>query len=193
MKKNIILIAWMLICFSTRPLWSQDRFAVELRVGASFPTQELGDASLSTGFGFEGILSYRFLQHLGAYGGWGWNHFAADESFAGTDMDFEETGYLLGLVFNHPIGEKNLGFFIHAGGIYNHIEVENDSGDIIADSGHGMGWQAGCGLDISLGSNWQLRPGVKFQALSRELQIGELTTPVNLTYFFAGVGIAKIF
>lgn len=193
MKKNLILIIVSMICFSTQLLLAQDRFAVELRVGASFATQELGDADLSTGFGFEGIFDYKFSPYLGAYAGWGWNQFSADQSFAGTDIDFEETGYLLGLQFTHAIADSALYVYVRAGGIYNHIEVENDDGDNISDSGHGPGWQVGAGLDIPLGSNWHLKPGVKFQALSREIEIGEETTPVNLTYFTVGVGIAKKF
>lgn len=193
MKKNLILIIGLIIWFTTQTLLAQNRFAVELRVGASFATQELSDADLSTGFGFEGIFDYKFSPYLGAYTGWGWNHFSADESFAETNIDFEETGYLLGLQFTHAIADSALYIYVRAGGIYNHIELENDNGDLVADSGHGPGWQAAAGLIVPLGSKWQLKPGVKFQALSREIEIGEETTPVNLTYFSAGVGIARIF
>ena len=102
---------------------AQGKFSFELRGGVSVATQDLGDADLNTGFGFEGILDYRFMPHLGAYVGWGWNRFSAEKSFAGQDVDFEETGYPFGLQFNHPIGSSSLAYYIRGGGIYNHIET----------------------------------------------------------------------
>jgi hypothetical protein len=173
-------------------LLGQHKIGVELRVGPDFATTELGDADLKTGFGFEGLLDYQFTPHLGVYAGWGWNRFAADRSFAGDNMDFEETGYLFGLQFA-TTGTSALGLYVRTGGILNHIEVENSDGDIIADSKHGLGFRMEAGLDIGLGSNWYLRPGVKYQALSRDITVETVTTAVNLNYFNVGLGIAKWF
>ncbi|MGB5436736.1 MAG: opacity protein, partial [Maribacter sp.] len=72
-------------------------------------------------------------------------------------------------------------------------EVENSEGDITADSGHGIGWELGAGLNVDLGSNWHLRPQVGYRVLSRDIEIGTTTTDVNLNYIAAGVGIAKVF
>lgn len=79
------------------------------------------------------------------------------------------------------------------GGIYNHIEVENDAGDITADSGHGLGWELGAGIQVNLGNNWKLRPQMGYRVLSREIEIGVNTTDVDLNYFSFGIGIAKSF
>ncbi|MDX1942455.1 MAG: outer membrane beta-barrel protein [Saprospiraceae bacterium] len=190
MKNFIAFTLPLLIVAVTHPMWAQEKFGFELRSGASFAVQELGDADLNTGLGFEGIFDYRFTPHLGAYVGWGWNHFAAEQSFAGTDIDFEETGYMFGLEFNHPIGASSLAYYIRGGGIYNHIETENKDGDITADSGHGIGWQVGAGVDIALGSKWHIKPGVKYQSLSRELKVESVTTDVDLKYASVGLGIA---
>jgi opacity protein-like surface antigen len=175
---------------------AQDKWSVELRPNVNFPTKDLGNANLKTGFGFESAVGYRFMEHLGAYLGWGWNKFASDTpSFPGTgNTDFEMTGYTFGLQFIHPFGTSdNLSYLVRAGGIYNHIEVENDAGDITADSGHGLGWEIGAGLQIDLGSNWNLRPQLGYRALSRDIEIGNTTTDVDLNYVALGVGIAKIF
>lgn len=186
-------MAFLLVLFAFQTLSAQDRFSVELRGGASFATEKLGDTDLAIGFGFEGILAYRFMSHLGVYAGWGWNKFASDNSFAGTEVDFEETGYMFGFQFSHPIGKSPVAYYVRGGGIYNHIEVENNNGDIIADSEHGIGWQLGAGVDISLGSNWHLIPGVKYQALSRDIKLETTTTAVDLNYISASIGIAKKF
>jgi opacity protein-like surface antigen len=100
---------------------AQNRISATLRPGINFPTNDLGNANIKTGYGIEGTVAYRFMPHLSIYAGWGWNHFAADKSFAGQDMDFEETGYRLGLHFIHPIESSTLSYLLGAGVIYNHI------------------------------------------------------------------------
>ena len=103
-----VLAMGILLLVNIQVMSAQSRWSVELRGGADFATQDLGDASLKTGFGFEGTAAYRFMPHLSGYAGWGWNQFSADRSFAGTDMQFEETGYTFGLRFLHPIGASKL-------------------------------------------------------------------------------------
>src|SRR5680860_214883 len=171
---------------------AQDKWPAEIRPNINIATQDLADAELKTGFGFEAVIGYRFMPHLGAYVGWGWNQFKSDNnSFAGNDVDFEETGYTFGLQFIHPINNSTLSYLIRAGGVYNHIETENSAGDITADSGHGLGWELGVGLNVDLGSNWNLRPQVGYRALSRDIEIGNTTTDVDLNYVAIGVGISK--
>lgn len=192
--KIYVLITLSLIAFND--LSAQDKWSVELRPGVNFATKDLGDADLKTGLGAEFAVGYRFMEHLGVYVGWGWNQFKSDNtSFAGTgDTDFEETGYTFGFQFIHPIGtSSNLSYLARLGGIYNHIEVENEAGNITADSGHGLGWEIGAGLQIELGSNWNLRPQLGYRALSRNLEIGNISRDVDLNYVSFGVGVAKIF
>ncbi|OFX82818.1 MAG: hypothetical protein A2W99_14240 [Bacteroidetes bacterium GWF2_33_16] len=194
--KTKVLFTIALIASLTLSSFAQEnekRFGFELSGGASFATRKLDNANLNTGFGFEGIFHYRFMPHAGVYGGWGWNRFGADKSFAGTDVCFEETGYVLGLQFKHPIGTTPLSYYLRAGGLYNHIEIENEDGDINGDSGHGFGWQLAGGIDINLGSNWSLTPGVKFNALNREIDLDGSSTHLNLNYINLRVGIIKRF
>jgi hypothetical protein len=49
-------------------------------------TVDLGDADLDTGYGFKGTAAFRFISHLAAHAGWGWNQFFADLSFAGGNV-----------------------------------------------------------------------------------------------------------
>ncbi|XLS30298.1 outer membrane beta-barrel protein [Flavobacteriaceae bacterium M23B6Z8] len=189
-----MLIALMMTTFESA--LGQEKWSVEIRPKLDFPTEDLGGIDLKTGFGFELAVNYNFMEHLGAYVGWGYNTFNADDSFFAEvgDTDFDETGYTFGLQFIHPIGSsENLSYLIRAGGIYNHIEFENDAGDITADSDHGLGWEVGAGLQIELGNHWSLRPQISYRALSRDLEIGSETIDINLNYISFGVGIVKSF
>ena len=169
---------------------AQRRWSAEIRPGANVATQKMGGANLNTGFGFEGSVAYQFLPHLAAYAGWSWNKFQAAESLAGSNVDFVETGYLFGLQFIHPIAASKISYLLRAGGTYNHIETENAAGTIINDTGHGLGWQAGVGLAIPLGNRFRLIPEVRYRSLSRDMNIDILTTPVELNYVSAGIGLS---
>ena len=195
MKTKAILLTAIFITsfFCANAQEKQKRFGFELSSGASIATQKLGGAEMNPGFGFEGIFQYRFLEHIGIYGGWGWNRFGADNSFAGNDMCFEETGYVFGLQFKHPIGKGATSYYFRAGGLYNHIEIENADGDITHDSGHGLGWQLAAGFDFNLGKNWSLTPGVKFNSLNRDVENEGVNVPLDLNYLQFRVGILKKF
>lgn len=186
----ILLIALLLI---SNLVSGQNQFSLTVRPAGNFPTKELANTNLKTGFGFEGTVGYKFLPHLGAYAGWGWNHFAAENSFAGADMDFEETGYSLGLQFIHPVENSKLNYLIGAGAIYNHIEIENNQGDIIVDSKHGWGWRAEAGIDVPVTKQLHLTPTVRYQTLSRDFTIGETKTSGDLSYVSVGVGLSWYF
>lgn len=193
MNSTKTLLIAVAILLAAQTSYAQNSFSLELRTGVDFATQELGDADLNTGFGFDGILSYRFMPHTSIFGGWGWHRFTSDDSFAGANMDFEETGYTFGLEFLHPLGQSPVNFYLRGGGIYNHIEVEDDDGDITGDSDHGLGWQAGAGLAFDIGNRWMLKPGVRYRSLSRDIEVGDISSDIDLTYFNIAVGIAKTF
>ncbi|MGZ8558141.1 MAG: outer membrane protein [Chitinophagaceae bacterium] len=172
---------------------AQNRWSVELRPGANFTTKNLGDANLKNGFGFEGAFAYRFIPQLAAYAGWSWNKFSADKSFAGSNVDFEETGYCFGLQFMHPIENSCIRYMIKGGGTYNHIETENRNGEIINDTGHGLGWQLGAGVAIPIGNRFSFIPEVRYRSLSRNIKIGDGSRSVDLNYISASAGLAFSF
>jgi len=193
MKNNAIVLTATFLFFTTLTLNAQRPWSLELRGDAAFPTQQLGDADLKTGFGLEATLAYQFVPGLSAFAGWGWHHFSSDGAFAGIDADLEETGYTFGLRWQRPLGGGAFDYFVSAGALYNHIEVENGEGDITADSGHGFGWEAAAGLAIPLGERWQIRPSLRYRSLSRDLDIGNTTTEADLRYLAAGLGVAWAF
>ena len=192
---KVFLSGVVILIFLVTPqtIHAQNPWGLEIRGGTHYATRELGDADLGVGLGIETMLSYSFMPHLGAYVGWGWNNFNADQSFKGEDIDFEETGYTFGLQYTNSCRSLNLGYLIRAGGIYNHIEVENNEGDIIDDSNHGLGWQAGAGLVIPFVKNWKIIPSIRYRSLSRELEDGNNNLDVDLNYISGGIGFSLSF
>ncbi len=185
-----LLIAFgFVVTLRAQEMGIQDRMSVEFRPGASFATKDPGGANIGAGGGFEATFSFKFMPHLSVYAGWGWNAFRSDNSFAGNKTNFEETGYTYGLQFIHPLPNTKLSYMIRAGAISGHIEVENNDGDVVADSGHGLGWQAECGLAIPVGENWRLIPGIRYRDLSREIRYDATVMPFDLRYISVGMGV----
>ena len=175
----------------TSKLQAQDYWAIEVRPGMNLATGDVGSTSLDPGFGFEANIAYNFMEHLGVYGGWGWNKFASKDG--DVELDFEQTGYTFGLQFIHPIGDSNLDYLLRGGGMYNHIEVEDSEGDIVADSNHKLGWEVGLGLNLNVGTKLDIRPQVGYRNLKTDLKMGDVSTEVDMNYFTLGLGVAVSF
>ena len=171
---------------------AQSRWSLEAMGGAAFATQKLGGADLGTGVGLEVNGRYRVMPHLAVYAGWDWHHFASDRPLIGGDMDVEDTGYAFGLRFEHAIVSRTA-YWLRFGGTANHIELEDTRGDIVFDSGHGLGWEVGGGLAIPMGDRLMLTPGVRYRALSRDVEFGGVAANGELKYVTVGVGLAYRF
>lgn len=169
------------------------KFGVELNGGPTYALHELGGADLHFGLGYEVIFQYSFTKHIGIYTGWGYTNFSAKDSSTSPFDCFDETGYVLGLQFQHPIGSNPISFFVRGGGLVNHLEVEDENGDLIVDTKHGLGWQLAGGVEIPLGSNWSITPGVKFNSLSRTSETEDSTIKFDLDYLSIRLGIIKRF
>lgn len=189
MKKIFIAFAILVLTNTFTQVVAQDKWSLELRPGVNYAVKDISDADLESGFGGELTIAYRFMPHLSAYAGWSYNNFAAEQSFAGPDASFEETGYTFGLQFIYPIEDFNISYIIRAGATYNHIEIENNYGDIIIDSGHGLGWQAEAGIVMPLSNKLQLMPSIRYRSLSRDITIESTNTPVQLNYISIGFGL----
>lgn len=197
MKTTILAVATtgLLLASGAPPIEAQGLWSVEVRGGVAVSTADLVSDDLGTGIHLDGTVAYRFADHLGAYAGWDWTHFNPDDSFAGPDLDIEETGYVFGLRFDHPFsGEFGSGpaLWARAGGTVDHIEIENQEGSIVGDSGHGLGWEAGAGVSLPFGG-WRLTPGVRFRALSREIEIGSTKSDLDLRYITIDIGLKRVF
>lgn len=195
MKTKVLTIVGMVLLL-TSGIFAQNsnkRFGFEINGGASMAIKELSNTSLNVGLGTELLFHYRFMKHLGAYTGWGWNQLSADTSFAGNCVCFEETGYIIGLQFMHPIFDSRFSYYVRGGGLYNHIETESAGGKVINDTGHGLGFQAAAGLNYTLGKNWNLTGGLKFNSLNRDSDFDGNTKNFDHQYLSLRIGILKQF
>ncbi len=189
----VLFFALISFVLST-PLMGQHRVSIQLRPGVSFATTRLGDADLKTGYGIDGAIGYRIVPDIALYAGWGWNKFSAAQSFAGTDMDFEETGYAAGMQLFHPFSnDLPFDYFLKAGVILKHIEVESAEAEIISDSGHGAGFQVEAGLSFQAGDHWNIIPGVKYESLTRDIRISGISHKSDLNYLSAGLNVCYTF
>jgi opacity protein-like surface antigen len=179
--------------FLAGPVDAQERWGVDLHATGGIATQDDIRDDSENGFGFGATLQYRVLPHVFLYGGWDWTHYQALEAIAGPDMDLEETGYALGARFEHPIGSSSTNWWVRAGALYNHFELEDDDGDLVDDSGHGLGWEAGAGVAVELGSGWSLTPGLRYRSVSRDVEIDAAETEIELQAVALEVGIRRIF
>jgi hypothetical protein len=191
--KGLMMLAFLLIFAKSYSQDDKSRFGFELNSGVSLATSELGHFKLKPGIGFEGMFHYNFAANWGVYVGWGWNKLTSKDKLNDYKPDFEETGYVFGLQFKHPIGELPLKYYIRTGGLYNHIEVEDSNGNIVEDTGHGLGWQIAGGLEINLSPRCSLVPGFRYNSLSRTSKHPEIMDDMKLKYISLRVGIIKMF
>jgi hypothetical protein len=194
MKGGIVVLAMVGALLAGPDGVTAQGFEVDVRAVGATSTQRLAGTDLSVGAGFGATAAYFLQPHLALYGGWDWLHFQADQSFAGADMDFEETGYAAGLRFEHPIGgsERTL-YRLEAGGTFKHVEIEDDGGDIVSDSGHELGFEVGGGVVFPLGSAWRLTPTVRFRTLQPSFEITGVTTRSDLRYVGFELGVSRRF
>jgi hypothetical protein len=170
------------------------RMTLDLRsIGAS-TTENLAGTDLGASLGVGAVLAWRLQPHLHLYGGWDYLHFSADQSFAGANRDFEETGYTFGLRFEHPLtASGGIAYRLDGGGTYKHVEVEDGDGDLILDSGHSLGFEGGAGLSFAIGAKWRLVPMARYRSLSPEFTISTVVTKGDLRYVGFEVGVSYRF
>jgi hypothetical protein len=174
------------------PQSQPSRWSLELSGDAAFPTRAVAGADLQTGGGVGFNVRYRFQPHLAAYAGWEWHMQQTDELTAGQTLDLNDNGYTLGLRFEHPLFASTA-WWVRAGALYNHIEVEDQSGNNIDDTGHGLGWEGGVGLTFPLNRRFGLMPSLRYRSLSRDIAVGGITSSTTLSYVAAGLGLSIAF
>lgn len=176
------------------PLLGQEKWTFEFKPWLNFPSTELGETSLGTGYGFELLGSYKVLPEMDVYVGWGWNQFKTKDALINEERDVNETGYSFGLKFkNSFLNFDRTSYVLSAGGIFNHLEVENRFGETTADTGHGIGWQVSAGLEYIIAENWTLRPELRYRSFSKELTFMNYKEQVDHRYISLGLGLAVSF
>lgn len=166
---------------------AQQGWSFELRAGVNLPLDDLGNIDLDAGAGIEGTVAYEFSPTLAAYGGWGWHQFDADSQNGNPDI--EQTGYVLGLQYSDSFANGNLGYRLRSGVTYEHIEIENNNGNIVFDTDHGVGFELGAALSYAINNNWSLTPGLRYRCLSRDVEFGATIGDTDLSYVALDIGV----
>lgn len=192
MKKFSFLFVATMLLFSIGAE-AQEKWSLEFRPGLNFPTGDVGNTDTKIGFGFELTGAYKIMPHFAVYAGWGLNEFKGDDNFLTEELTLKETGYTFGFQIIKPIGTSAFSYLARAGAVYNHIEIENNSGSIAADTGHGFGWQVAAGVDYEFAPNLALRPMLRYRSLSRDITIENTSTELKLNYISFGIGLALDF
>lgn len=195
--KSLLVIAALFLLVNTANGQERRRMVgFELSAGPSVALNKVGDYRMNVGKGIEGIFTFMPMEKFGLFAGWGWNLFKKDI------YDFEDNGYMFGLQFKNKISKSPFSYYLRAGGLYNHIEVEdattNAEGAFRSDSGHGLGLHASGGAQYDLGKGWSVTSNLKFQHLKRDVELPDLNgeavqTSVNLNYIALRIGIVKYF
>lgn len=192
MKKYSFLLAATILLFSFT-VEAQEKWSVEFRPGLNFPTSDVGNIDSKIGYGFELTGAYRLMPHLIVYAGWGLNQFKGEDRLLKENFTFEETGFTFGLQIIRPIGTSAFSYLARAGAIYNHIQLENNSNTITADTGYGFGWQVAAGIDYEFASNLSFRPMLRYRSFSRDFEVANISTEMKLNYISFGIGLAGEF
>jgi hypothetical protein len=172
---------------------AQKNWNISLRNGASFSTYKLNNAKLKVGVGSQACIAYKLLTNVSIYGGYGWNSFYVENSVGGDDDEYLEKGYRYGIGYKQFIHNSNWAYQICIGGVYNHIELLNQRGESITNSKYGFGWQAETGIVIPVGQRFNITPSLRYQALSRNIDITNTSITLNYNYISTGLSFGWAF
>lgn len=195
MKAKVSIAAVLLAILPVTLIAQEEskRGGFEINGGMSLSTRFPGDVITNVGAGAEALFHYRMTKHLGLYGGWGYNAFRSDYEPARHRCDFEETGYIIGLQYKRPMEFSNVSVFVRGAYQYKHIEIEDPSGELLFDTTHGPGWQAGFGLDLPFSENWSVIPELKFSVLLDKESNSTVEPIQDRNYFSVRIGLLKRF
>jgi len=191
MKLLFIPLLAMLVLSVAPIAQAQQIWSAELRAGANLPIDDLGDIALDPGFGFDGTVAYQISPVLSAYAGWGWHQFDADTPNGSPDV--EQTGYVIGVQATRALTDSRFALRARGGLTYEHIEIENNRGDIVEDTGHSAGVEFGAAVVYSMNDRFSLTPGIRYRFLSRDVEFGTTNDSVDLSYFALDIGVAWAF
>ncbi len=159
-----------LILLAPVALHAQSPLSLEVRGGVAVPMGNFADGA-STGFGFGGTASFQILPVFDVYAGYSWTRFGIedDEEFGGADVDLTDSGFAVGgRLYLAPIG--NIAPWVQGGVLLHQLETDvSGSGlSLSFTSDRGVGFEAGGGVAIPLGTNISFMPGVRYRQYPAE-------------------------
>jgi len=162
---------------------TDDKWHTELLAGVSFPTEDFGSIKLDAGSGFEGTVSYQLTPSISAYGGWGWYDFSSN------GPEVVQQGYVVGMQLAAYSPNRSTILRVRAGVTYEHIELQNNLGNVVYDSKPSTGFEIGAALAFPFVGDWEIVPGIRYRSLNRPIEINGVESNTDLNYFALDVSI----
>jgi len=180
-KLNLSLYT-LVICLGLSTAAEGDSFGAELRATGAFPGMSEGNLKPDMGFGFDGTLSYSLISRMSVYGGVGWHQFSTGNLY------LEQSGYNIGIELSTPLPKSALKPRFRVGITYEEILLKKETGEIVENTGHGIGFEIDAAVAIDLGrtGDWRIMPGISYRSLSRD--VGEEGN-IDLKYIALDLGI----
>jgi Outer membrane protein beta-barrel domain len=189
----ILLIAPAVFALPMR-LYAQSRWIFEQTGGLALTTRDLGDAKLGIGYGFEGTLGYRVAGPVAVYAGWSWFRFHSDQSFAGPNVNVDETGIVYGLELDRALGTRPMPALRVRGGLtYERVDLEPAGNGNDLRSDYDLGWGASALLAFPLGEHWRVGPQVYYRSFSPIFAVGSGSVSADLAHVSADVAFTRRF
>ncbi|MEL6810327.1 MAG: outer membrane beta-barrel protein [Bacteroidota bacterium] len=187
---SIVLVCCIL---SVNTAIAQERFSGEFRPFLNFPLEKLEEKNLGVGFGFEMEVAYKMMPHLKAYAGFGWSEFKTEANFQETSTLLNETFFPLGFELTFPVSKAPLTYYGQVGAVLENVSLEDLNTGVQRDSGYGVGWQIGIGVEYVFTEYWSLKPEIGYRSFSKTLQDHASSTKLDLNYISLSVGIQRAF
>jgi len=188
------VVALLLVTSPTLASAQETGWNFQQRGGLALAVEDFGDADLGVGYGIRLTGGYQFPQRIGLYAGWTWFRFNTDESFAGPDTEVDESGFLAGVRYEHPVrlgGPATIQLEVGTG--WNEVELESGDGTLVATSEREFAWTAGAGVQFALGDGWSVGPSLRFRALSPDFTGAGAGAETNLNHLSVDVGVSQRF
>ncbi len=154
------------------------RFALEVKGGLNRPLGDYREAGARGDASFGGDIFFELAPSMELYAGWARDQFSCEgcETGEGTDLQ----GFEAGLQYTAMPG-ATLRPWIRAGGVYQ--EAETEFGTLVATSDREFGFQVAGGVRFPLGDVVSVSPGLRYQRLSLDEDVG------TLSYLVGEVGL----
>ena len=148
----------------------RSRFAFELRGGLNRPLGDNREAGARGDASFGGDVFFGLAPAWEIYAGWARDQFSCEVCGTGEGTDLQ--GFEAGLQYTAMPG-ATVRPWIRAGGIYQ--QAESEFGATLVTSDREFGFQAAGGVRFPLGDVISVSPGLRYQRLSIEGAVGDLS------------------
>ncbi|HEX2189226.1 MAG TPA: outer membrane beta-barrel protein [Longimicrobiaceae bacterium] len=154
MKRFALVAAALAAAAVAAPAKAQSPIAVEGRVGIAYPTGDFGEG-LGLGYAIGANVSLNVTPQIAVYGGYTHTQFDFDDDLVDTDETYNLQGFDAGARLSLPMA--GLSPYLRGGVVYYKGGVSDGP-----DSDNQLGFQAGVGLNYTLGPTVSFTPEVSY-------------------------------